>query len=507
MAASIRTAEAETQQLDTTSRAVAESNNRNAEAGAQGPRGTLVMKFGGTSVGTAEAVRQSTAIVVAERSRWARVVVVASALAGVTNALLASATQAAAGDDRSHVSAAAKLRADHAAIVDALVPCPDARLEVAREVEALAGEFSHLCHAVRILGEASPRALDAVAGLGERMSVRVLAAVLRALGVPAVAVDATDLIVTDDAFMSAHPDLAATRARTQAVVLPLLRDGRVPVVTGFIGATPDGAMTTLGRGGGDYSAAIVAAALPADEMWDWTDVDGVMTCDPRVVKQARTIAELSEREVAELAYFGAKVLHPMTIRPVVDAGIALRVCNTFNPQHPGTRIVPHCALSPSCSGCCRVKSVTAAGEQRVVRVQGRGVLQAPAVLARTFGAVATTGASVQLVTQSSAEQSVLFTVPAACAPAVVARLEEAFARELQRGDVERVWASGPVATVTAVGEGLVSTPGVGARLLAALAGRGINVLAIAQGSSDVSVSVVVDGARTLEALEAIHGLI
>eukprot|EP00727_Mastigamoeba_balamuthi_P004896 m51a1_g14404 putative aspartate kinase (469) ;mRNA; f:383788-385323 len=463
---------------------------------------TLVMKFGGTSVGTADAVRKTTAIIVNERLRWRHVVVVASALAGVTNTLLASATQAAAGDDCAHVKAAEKLRADHAAIVDALVPLPD-RLDVAKEVEALVAEFSHLCHAIYLLGEASPRALDAVAGLGERMSVRMVSAVLRGLGVESRAVDATELIVTDDNFMSAHPDLEATRAKTQAVMLPLLNNGLVPVVTGFIGATPKGATTTLGRGGGDYSAAIIAAALPADEMWDWTDVDGVMTCDPRVVKQAHTIDELSDREVSELAYFGAKVLHPMTIRPVVDAGIALRVCNTFNPQHPGTRIVPHCVSVRNCS----IKAVTAVRDLCVVKVQGHGVLAGPSISARAFGAVAMTGASVQLVTQSSSEQSICFTVLSSLAGAVVERLRATFANELLHHEVERVWASQPVSIVTAVGEGLIRTPGVAGKVLGALGERGISSMAIAQGSSDVSISVVVDARSTLDALLAIHDLI
>eukprot|EP00727_Mastigamoeba_balamuthi_P014645 m51a1_g9806 putative aspartate kinase (482) ;mRNA; f:1817529-1819363 len=477
---------------------------------------TLVMKFGGTSVGTAEAVRQTASIVASERARWPRVVVVASALAGVTNALLSSAAKAAAGDDRSHAAAAQQLREDHAAILETLVPMAGDRQEVVSVINGLVREFSDLCHAICILGEATPRALDAVAGLGERMSVRVLSCVLRSIGVPSRPVDATDLIVTDDRYQArhpllprspptyaAHPDLAATRVKTQVGLLPVLEAGEVPVVTGFIAATPAGVMTTLGRGGGDYSAALLAAALPADEMWDWTDVDGVMTCDPRLVKEARTIDELSYREVAELAYFGAKVLHPKTIRPVVDAGVGLRVCNTFHPDHPGTRIVPQSASPRDGS----IKAVTAIREQCIVNIEGRGMLGVPGVSAKAFGAVAATGVSVQLITQSSSEQSICFAVPAASAQLVVERLRGAFAAELQRNDIDRVWASPEVTIVTVVGAGMIRTPGIAGRIFTALGERNVNVMAIAQGSSEVSVSFVVDAQSTTDAIRAIHELI
>ena len=191
-----------------------------------------------------------------------------------------------------------------------------------------------------MLGEASPRALDAVSSLGERMSVHLLAGALRAGGTPALPVDAAEIVRTDDAFQSAAPDMAETRAaRAGDARAPMLAEGIVPVVTGFIGATADGVVTTLGRGGSDYSAAILGAALDADEVWIYTDVDGVMTADPRVVPDARTLDTLSYREMSELAYFGAKVLHPKTVLPALERGIPIRIRNTFNPSHPGTLVV------------------------------------------------------------------------------------------------------------------------------------------------------------------------
>ena len=334
---------------------------------------TLVMKFGGTSVGSPEAMAMAVHIVQDTQRAWPRLVVVTSALSGVTDLLLKSAAQAAQGDNQTFREAAESLRQKHSAIAAALLPETQPQQEVMAEIEKLAVEFSSLCQAIFVLGEATARALDAVAAIGERMCIRLLAGCLRASGTPAEAIEAGRLIVTDDKYQSAHPDFATTTRQTRQVLLPLLDKKTVPVVTGFIGATPAGVTTTLGRGGSDYSAAILGAVLPAGEVWIWTDVNGVMTADPRLVPSAATIPELTYKEVSELAYFGAKVLHPKTIRPVIDAGIGLRVCNTFNPAHPGTRLVAD-HTSPS-DGV--IKAVTAIRGLQLVTVEGRGMLGVP----------------------------------------------------------------------------------------------------------------------------------
>ncbi|MGD0006681.1 MAG: aspartate kinase, partial [Anaerolineaceae bacterium] len=243
---------------------------------------TLVMKFGGTSVGSPEGMEMVVRIIQDTQAEWPRLVVVTSALSGVTDLLLKSANQAAQGDDKTFSQATAILRQKHSAIAGALLPELQLRQEVMAEIDKLAAEFASLCQAIYVLGEATPRALDAVAAMGERMCVRLLAAGLRAQGTPAEAIEASRLIVTDDKYQSAHPDLSATMRQTRQALLPLLEKKHVPVVTGFIGATPSGVTTTLGRGGSDYSAAILGAVLPADEVWIWTDVDGVMTADPRL---------------------------------------------------------------------------------------------------------------------------------------------------------------------------------------------------------------------------------
>lgn len=468
---------------------------------------TLVMKFGGTSVGSSNAMTGAVQIVKTALAEWPRVVVVTSALSGVTNLLLDSAARAVEGDLSQLPEAEQAILANHASLAASLVPDEVQRARVLEEIGGLVRYFVELCSAIAVLGESTPRALDAVAGLGERMSIRLLAAACTAAGIAAKPIEATELIITNDRFQNAHPDFGATTFATRSVLQPLLEAGIVPIVTGFIGATPQGVLTTLGRGGSDYSAAILGAVLPADEVWIWTDVNGVMTADPRMVPEAQTLPEISYGEIAELAYYGAKVLHPKTVRPVVEAGIGLRICNTFNPSHPGTRLVANRQNGKAVKGDQVVKAVTAIRKQRLVTIEGRGMLGVPGVAGRAFAAVASTGTSVPLITQASSEQSICFAVPSEAADMVLGALEKVFALELADNDIDRVWATEDVAIITAVGTGTRNTPGVAGQIFSKLGEANVNVLAIAHGSSDVSVSMVVESADTEKSVRALHELI
>ncbi|MFN8504892.1 aspartate kinase [Kouleothrix sp.] len=461
----------------------------------------LVMKFGGTSVGNATAIAALAAITRDHLATWDHAVVVVSAMSGVTDLLLKGASTAAAGDAASYKRIAASLREKHAAALAELVPDGADAAATRGPIEQLIDEFELLCHSVGVLGEASPRAIDAISSLGERMSVRLVAAALRARGIAAEAIDATEFVITSPHFTSAVPIQPQTRERTRERLLPLLERGAVPVVTGFIGATESGATTTLGRGGSDYSGAIIGAALDADEVAIYTDVDGVMTTDPRLVPDARVIPAISFAEMGELAYFGAKVLHPRTIRPVVEHGIPLRIRNTFNAAHPGTLVVS----APEANGRA-IKAVTAIKSMSMITVEGRGMIGVPGVAARTFGAVASVGANVLMISQASSEQSICFVVPFSASAAVVHSLEDGLANELARRDVDRIWARDDVVIVTAVGAGMRETPGVASQVFGTLAERHINVVAIAQGSSECSISVVVSSADADAAVRAIHAL-
>jgi aspartokinase/homoserine dehydrogenase 1 len=463
---------------------------------------TLVMKFGGTSVGSAPAIRSAAEIALDARRNWDRVVVVVSAMAGITDLLLESVRKAILGDATFIQDSIQSMREKHLSVLDELATEEAIKNRAAESIEGLLQQCGNLLQAVSVLGEATPRAMDAIAGIGERISARLLSAILEDRGTKAQAVDATQLIVTDNRFMSAHPDYEASRERIHQVLVPVLQQGRIAVVTGFIAATPDGVTTTLGRGGSDYSAAIIGALLDADQVWIWTDVNGVMSADPRLVPGARTIPELSYREIAELAFYGAKVVHPKTIRPVIEAGIELRVRNTFDPSGPGTWLVAH--RSEISDGA--IRAVTAIKGQALITIEGRGMLGVPGVAARTFGAVAATGTSVPLITQASSEQSICFAIPMAACQQVVGGLEREFAAELKRRDIDRIWATEEVVIITIVGAGMRDTPGIAGRIFGALGERGINVIAIAQGSSEVSISLVLEAADAQDGLEALHEL-
>jgi aspartate kinase len=462
----------------------------------------LVIKFGGTSVGSADAIRQAAAISKDLRAEGHDLTVVTSAMSGVTDALLQGAQAAARGQLWRFQEIAVGIRAKHADAAAALFADAPTRAALMAPIDQRLTEFSRLAEALGVLGEASPRALDAVAALGERMSIHLLAGAIHSLGSPAVPVEASAVVRTDAVFQGAVPDMTATRALSAEHLGPLLAAGTIPVVTGFIGATADGVITTLGRGGSDYSAAILGAALDADEVWIYTDVDGVLTADPRVVNGVRTLNQVSYLEMSELAYFGAKVLHPKTVLPALERGIPLRIRNTFNPTHPGTLVVTN---GERVGGDLR--GVTSIDRQSLVTIEGRGMLGVPGIAARAFAAVARTGTSVPMISQSSSEQSICFVVPQTTATRVLAELQSGFERELARRDIERIWAQDDVVVVTVVGAAIRTTPGIAGRIFTAVGAGGVNILAIAMGSSECSISLVVEGPLAREAVRQIHTLL
>jgi aspartokinase/homoserine dehydrogenase 1 len=459
---------------------------------------TLVMKFGGTSVGSPEALRGMAEIVSRNRKDWPRSVVVVSAMGGVTDLLLAGTAAAIRGDAKLAKHAVSDISKKHMDAIRAGGLDP----EIGKTIEGYLLELESMYHAVTILREASPRAMDAIASLGERMSIHIVAGFLSRAGVPAVPLEASTFLLTDSKFQNASPIMLEIPGRAGPVFAPIFERGEVPVVTGFIGATSDGVITTLGRGGSDYSAAIVGVAIQADEVWIYTDVDGVMTADPRVAPEARSLPSLSYREISEMAYYGAKVVHPKTIRPCVERQIPLWIKNTFHPDHPGTVIL---ANGQAMDGV--IKAVTAIRNQTMITVQGGGMMGVPGIAARTFAAVARMGVSVTLITQASSEQSICFSVPGQNGKAVQEGLEEEFRREIDREDIDAIDILENCVIVTVVGAGLRKTHGISGRIFTALGNTTVNVIAIAQGSSECSISMVVGKDDEIAAVQAIHALI
>ncbi|MCI0478179.1 MAG: aspartate kinase, partial [Anaerolineales bacterium] len=427
------------------------------------------------------------------------IVTVTSAMSGVTDALIRAARHAAAGDDAIFLAAHDALTEQHFAALDQIVR-DDATRDLARkQIARLLDDFGNLCRSIHILGELTPRALDQVASLGERLILPILAPAFRERGASVEAIEATELIVTDDNFAQASPAMDATRNKARARLMPSLQQNILPITTGFIGATRAGVITTLGRGGSDFTATILGNALDADEVWIWTDVDGVMTADPRIVPDAQTLAEISYGEAAELSYFGAKVIHPKTISPAAERETPIRILNTFNPTHPGTRIV----RAPRANGRT-VKAITVIRHLGQITVEGRGMQGVPGVAARVFSTVARETINVLMISQSSSEQSICLIVENAHTARAIESLEKEFELDRIRGNIDRIWAQDHIAILAVVGEKMKGTPGIAAKVFGALGERGINVISIAQGSSEYNLSLVVDERDADEAMRAIH---
>jgi bifunctional aspartokinase / homoserine dehydrogenase 1 len=458
----------------------------------------VVMKFGGTSVGDASCIARA-AQIAADAARESGVVVVVSAMSGVTNRLIEAATLSESGESQKPSELLEAIRKQHEVALGSLISDPSIRERLVARVNAILQDAKRLCDGTALLRELTPRTLDMISSFGERLSAPMVAAAISALGTRSEAVEATEVIVTDGFHGGAEPLMDFTRQRCEARLRPLLKDGVVPVVTGFIGASQEGALTTLGRGGSDYSATILSAALSANEAIIWTDVDGVLSADPRLVPEARTIPEISYREAAELAYFGAKVLHPKTLRAVVPQEIPVWIRNSFAPEKTGTKITPK-----GRSGGGGVKALTAIGDVSLIALGGPGIVGLPDVVGRTFSTTARVRANVLLISQSSSQNDICFIVAAADAKRTVDALREQFAQDLAHQNVEHISLDPHIAIVAVVGENMRGTVGVAGRTFSTLGRDSINIIAIAQGSSESNISFVVEQKDMKKAVLALH---
>ncbi len=455
----------------------------------------LVMKFGGTSVGNAERIER-VARSIAEHAKEATVVAVVSAMGGVTEMLIRAGTTASQGDGEQWKSVGQEVARRHYEVAECLLSSGQTMLlpQLAEQLKT----FEKVCSGFSLVGEVTPRAMDTLSSLGELMTANLLAAVLRSQGVRAEAVDSVELIVTDERFGNATPLFDETNAKTRAFLRPALERGTIPVVTGFRGATREGTCTTLGRGASDYNATIVGAALDADEVLIWTDVDGVMTADPRLVSRAQIIPEISYREAMELSFFGAKVLHPKAIQPVMKKSIPVWIKNTFNPSSPGTKI---CASAVGRPG---VRAITCVCQADLITVSGTDTLSFARLAAKVFGSLSIEEIPTLMVTQSSAENVICFAIHSADGPRVKAMLERALELEMRHDYVAALEVMPELGIVVAIGENMKGTPGIAGRMFGALGHRGINIIAIAQGSSELSISFAVKSENVSDAVKAIH---
>lgn len=456
------------------------------------------MKFGGTSMGSAERIRSAAAL--CEQSwRERPVLVVVSAMAKVTDMLLEALRHAEGGDEAGLNRVLAQLDDKHRQCCSELFD-GEARNRTQSALDSILEEFSRIARGVLMLGERPPRSVDEAIAAGERLSATLMAAFLQSRGVDALAVNAWDVIVTDAVFGNASPLLPQTREKAAAVLLPALEQRRLPVVTGFNGATLDGRPTTLGRGGSDFSASVLASVLDAAELWIWSDVDGIMSADPRLVPNARVLEEITYREAAELAYNGAKVLHPRTLAPLMEKGIPVWSRNSFNPSFPGTRIVPETKDGP-----VGPRAVTSMTNVALVSVDpASAVLSGTRVMARSLEALAAANAEVLALTSSSYRQNFCFLIRTAELPHVIEKLEETFSLELAHGYLHPIDVDLDVGLLAIVGEGMRGHPGLAGRIFTAISRQMVNIIAIAQGSSELTIAIVVRKAGVEKAVQAVH---
>lgn len=447
-----------------------------------------VLKFGGTSVGTVDSLRNVKAIV---EQNSDRVIVVVSALGGLTDKLIATAKAAAEGSDYTADYQAMIDR--HHNIIEGIVP-EDFREEVNMKVDTLLEELGNIYKGVSLIRDLSPRTLDIIVSYGERLSSTIISRIIK----DARLYDSRQFIKTLDQYGKHVLDNDATQKLVHQTFDDM--DFKVALVPGFISTNAEGDVTNLGRGGSDYTAAILAAALDADVLEIWTDVDGFMTADPRIIKDTYVIDHLSFIEAMELCNFGAKVIYPPTIYPVFHKNIPIYIKNTFNPSAPGTCISEQ---RPSPEGK-DIKGISSINDTCLITVSGLCMVGVIGVNARIFGALGRHGVSVFLVSQASSENTTSFAVRNADADRAVKALEDEFMVELQTGELNPMQVEHNLATVAVVGENMRHASGVAGKLFNTLGRNGINVIACAQGASETNISIVIDLKNEKKALSVIH---
>ena len=457
------------------------------------------MKFGGTSVGSAEAIQQVVEIVRKYRERDPLVVL--SAMSKVTDALREMAAEACGGTEPS--ASLSALRQRHDETIRALAEGEE-RNRALEVCNGLIDELSGILHGITLLKELSPRSVDLVSSFGERLSVVVVSAALRSAGLSSLPVDAREYVKTNERYTEAEVNFAETERRLSAGLVPMVSGGRIPIITGFIGSTDEGVTTTLGRGASDYTASLVAGAIQAEEVWIWTDVDGAMTADPRIVEDARVLKEISYLEAAEMSYFGAKVLHPMTMQPAVKQEIPIRIRNTFRTENGGTVISSRTFEAP-----LGVKAVTSIDRLCLIVVEGTSLSRTPDTHARLFKTTAERKTQVIMITQASSEHDICLVVDERDSQGTVRALKEEFRHEVAEGSLEEISVQPDLAVVAVVGGGMKGTPGIAARTFGILGEHGVNIIAIAQGSSELNISFIVernDLQKTVQLVHASFGL-
>lgn len=462
---------------------------------------TLVMKFGGSALGTLSALSQVLSIVIHENERWERVLIVASALDGVTDMLLEAAQWAQVANERGYRRIAATLRTRHRALVDKLPLGTQERNALHIAIDTLLFEMLDQCQNVASIPTETltPDVSDRIVNVGERLAARIVAALLRQNQVRGVAIDGTDLIVTDALYGNATPLMNATSERIERDLLPMLEREIVPVVTGFIGSTVEGNPTTLGRGGSDYTASVLGVCAQADEVWIWSDVDGLMSADPSEVPEARIIERLSYDEVAELAYFGAQILHARMIRPLREKGIPLYIKNVYKPQQPGTRV------HDQPKAASRIKAVTSISGVALSANRSGSIVHMMQFIEDTFLEAVSSHSDVMISAQSATHSLICAIIPTSVGGIEAAKIvHRHLENKLRSLEDTATWDAQAVSIVTAIGDEIEQGAVTSARILQCL--QDMPILGFSQGPARCSLSIILQPDDVEQAVQRIHPL-
>jgi aspartate kinase len=458
----------------------------------------IVMKFGGTSVGTGANIRH-VADLVTQNAKDYRVAVVVSALAGVTNNLIEVACQAKKSDEK-HIQAFTKELLDkHLKAISTAITSKQVQKETSQIIEKIIGELEKVLTGISYVGELTPKSKDYVVSFGERLSAPIVWGAIKDHKAETQCFTGKEAgIVTDSNFGEADPLMNFTTHLIRERLGPLLEKGVIPVVTGFIAANQDGIVTTVGRGGSDYTATILGVALEVDEVWIWTDVDGIMTTDPKIVPAAKMLPQLSYQEAAEMAIFGAKAMHPRALGPVIKENIPVRIRSVFHPENLGTLITKE----PNAKVTEAVKAVAMIKDVAMLNVNGAGMVGAPGSYAKVFDVLGRNNINVMMISTAASEANISMIIKRGLLGRAISNLEIAL---LERGGiVSEVTAEDDVAVIAVMGASMKGTLGVASKIFSTVAKKGINIRMIAQGSSELNISFVVKEKDGVAVVRAIH---
>jgi len=456
----------------------------------------LVVKFGGTSISSVKNIRE-VAKYLHNLSKKNQIIIVCSAISGVTDDLIQISKFIQKGNKDKAKKLTKKIIQKHIQLAHDLIKKPKNRKKLLEKLNSDSKELEHLLHGIILLGEVTPRSLDYLISFGERLSIILVAYALLDLGSKSIPLTGKDIgIITDSNFGEARPLMDTTRIRVSKTVEPLLAKKIIPIVGGFAGADQHGKFTTFGRGGSDYTATIIASCINSDEIWLMSDVDGLMTADPKIVKNAKVLKEVSYVEAIEMALFGAKQIHPRTFEPLLSKKIPMRIRSTFNTKNLGTNVIS----SPDIATKKTVKCVSAIRNNGLIDVRGGSMVGAPGTAAKIFSTLAEVGVNVMMISQSPSESSISIVVKKIDLDKAVSAIEMNLLGKI----IKKLDVTTDVSIIALIGSGMRGTVGVASRVFGAVEKKGVNVVMIAQGSSELNIAFVVKDSGYKSVVRALH---